>query len=206
MNTLQRKIKNLKSKLKLKIKNKRSNESKESNYNTSDFIWVGGFQSQKRKMNDEEGSQEDFSSDISSILRMLKKQLQENTMESPAKRARHSDIWQVPRQGNVDNKTSTPIPQSKTLDFQSQINAFKSHFESGPDFQIYDSYTYPVTPAQGASYRNLVRGNTPAPPLPPMNRSKNTPPKVLRNCKFDMHLNAKHHGAFSANPLSLSCT
>ena len=63
MNTLQRKIKNLKSKLNLKIKNKRPTESKESNYNTSDLIWVGGFQSEKRKMNDEEGSQEHFSSD-----------------------------------------------------------------------------------------------------------------------------------------------
>ena len=155
-------------------------------------------------MNDEDECQELFCSDISSILRMLKKQLQENTMESPAKRARHSDIWQVPRQGNVDNKTSTPISQSKTIDFQSQIKAFKSHFESGPDFKIYDSYTYPVTPAQVASYRNLVRGNTPAPPLPLRNMSKNTPPKVLRNCKFDMHLNAKCCGAFPSNHLSLS--
>ena len=151
MNTLKRKIKNLKSKLKLKIKDKRPTESKESNYNTSDFIWVGRFQSKKRKMNDEEGSQEHFSSDISSILMMLNKQSQENTMESPNKHVRHSDIWQVPRQGNIDNKTSTPIPQSKTLDFQSQINTFESHFESGPDFKIYDSYTYPVTPTQGAS-------------------------------------------------------
>jgi hypothetical protein len=153
-------------------------------------------------MNDDE--EEDFSSDISSILRMLKKQLQENTMESPAKRARHSDIWQVPRQGNVDNKTSTPIPQSKTLDFQSQINAFKSHFESGPDFKIYDdyNYNYPVTPTKGASYRNLVRGNTPAPPLPPRNRSKSTPPKVLRNCK--LHFNTKCCGTFPSNHLSLS--
>ena len=82
----------------------------------SDLIWVGDFQSKNRKMNDEEESQEDFSSDISSILRMLKKQLRENTMESPAKLGRHSDIWQVPRQGNVDNKTSTPIQQSKTLE------------------------------------------------------------------------------------------
>jgi hypothetical protein len=203
MNTLQRKIKNLKSKLKLKIKNKRMSESKESDYNTSDLIWVGDFQSRKMKANDEEESQEHFRSDISSILRMLKKQLRENTMESPAKRGRHSDIWQVPRQGNVDNKTSTPIPQSKTLDFKPQIDAFKSHFESSPDFKIYDSYTYPVTPAKGASYRNLVRGNTPAPPLPPRNRSKSTPPKVLRNCKFDMHFNTKF-GTFPSNHLSLS--
>ena len=36
MNTLQKKIKNVKSKLKLKIKNKRQTESKEPNYNTSD--------------------------------------------------------------------------------------------------------------------------------------------------------------------------
>ena len=127
-----------------------SKESKESDYKTSDLIWVGGFQSRKRKMKDEEESQEDFQSDISGILRMLNNQLQENTKESPAKRSRHSDIWQVPRQGNVDNKTSTPISQTKTLDFQSPINAFKSDFESGPDFKIYDSYTYPVTPTQGA--------------------------------------------------------
>ena len=143
----------MKVRLKQRLVSKRPKESKEPNHDTSDFIWVGGFQEktmpQKRKMNDDE--EEDFSSDISSILRMLKKQLQENTMESPAKRARHSDIWQVPRQGNVDNKTSTPISQSKTLSFQSQINAFKSHFESGPDFQIYDSYTYPVTHVKGAS-------------------------------------------------------
>jgi hypothetical protein len=204
MNTLQRKIKNLKSKLKLKIKNNRTSDSKEPDYKKSDLIWVGDFQSKNRKMNDEEESQEDFCSDISSILVMLKKQLQENTMESPAKYARLSDIWQVPRQSNVDNKTSTPISKSKTPSFQSQINAFKSHFESGPDFQIYDSYTYPVTPAKGASYRNLERGNTPAPPLPPRNRSKNTPPKVLRNCKFDLHFNTKCCGAFSSNHLSLS--
>ena len=52
MNTLQRKIKKLKSKLKLKIKNtlmSESKESKESDYKTSDLIWVGGFQSRKRK-------------------------------------------------------------------------------------------------------------------------------------------------------------
>ena len=130
---------------------------------------------------------ENFSSEISSIHCALKKQLQEKTMESPAKRARHSDIWQVPRQGNVVHKTSTPTTRSKTLDFKSHIDAFKSHFESGPDFQIYDdhnyNYNYPVTPAQGASYRNLVRGNTPAPPLPPRNRSNNTPPQVIRNCR-----------------------
>ena len=101
-----------------------SKESKESDYRTSKIIWDGGFQSRKMKMNCEEETQEDFCSDISGILSMLKKQLQKNTMESPAKRARHSDIWQVPRQGNVDNKTSTPIPKSKTLDFQSQINSF----------------------------------------------------------------------------------
>ena len=49
MNTLQRKIKKLKSKLKLKIKNTLMSESKESDYKTSDLIWVGGFQSRKRK-------------------------------------------------------------------------------------------------------------------------------------------------------------
>ena len=53
MNTLQIKIKNLKSKLKTKIKNKRQTESKELNDKTSDLIWVGVFQSKKMKMNDE---------------------------------------------------------------------------------------------------------------------------------------------------------
>ena len=130
---------------------------------------------------------------------MLNKQSQENTMESPAKRARHSDIWQVPRQGSVDNKTLTPIPKSKTLDFQLQINAFKSHFETGPDFKIYDDYNYPVTPTQGASYRNLVRGNTPAPPLPPRNRIKNTPPKVLRDYKLGGELRQTLQLDFNSN-------
>ena len=124
MNTIQRKIKNLKSKLKFKIKNKRASESKEPDKKTSDLIWVRGFQSQKRKMNDEEGSKEDFCSDISSILSILKNQLQENTMESPAKRARHSDIWQVPRQGNIDNKTLTQIPKSKTLKARFNVRIF----------------------------------------------------------------------------------
>ena len=59
MNTLQKKIQILKSKLKLKIKNKRPTESKESNYNTSDLIWVGGFQSEKKKMNDDVYHDED---------------------------------------------------------------------------------------------------------------------------------------------------
>ena len=176
-------MKDIKTKLKHKMMNKRPREEKEANYNTSDFIWVGGFKSKKRKISVEE---ELFSSDISTMLRRWSKNLQEDMVESPAKKGRHSDIWQVPRQRNI---TSTPILQRKNLDFQPQINAFKDHFCAGPDFKIYDDYNYPDTPKKGVDYKNLEEGNTPAPPLPP--RNKDTPPPVVRNygARLDFNMN-----------------
>ena len=186
MNTLQRKIKEIKSKLKMKIISKGSAEVKEPNYNTSDFIWVGGFQHRtlpkKRKMDANNESREQFCSDIESIISHWNKQYLGfgNTIESPAKRKRHSDIFQVPRPSNVDTKTSTPISGRKTVDSLKQISALKSHFESGPDFKIYDDYHYPETPERNVSYKNLDPGNTPAPPLPPRNMHKTTPPLVQR--------------------------
>ena len=196
MKTLQRKIKDMKVKLKNKLVNNRPTEVKETT-NTSDFIWVGGIQPRKRKRNHEEEIHEHFSLDISGILSMLNKK--ENTMMSPAKRARHSDIWQVPRQGNGKNKTSTPVSQSKKLDFQPKICALNTHFESGPDFKIYDSYNYLVTPTKGPSYRNLVTGNTPTPPLPPRNNHKNTPPKVVRHGRLGGKLRQTLHPDFNVS-------
>ena len=181
----------MKTKLKLKIKSKRSVDQKASNHISSDFIWSG-----EDQIKTTQEGREHFSSDISSIVSRWNKQMQDNNMGSPAKR--HSDIWQVPRQGTMGNKTSTPILKHKSLDFQSQINAFKEHFECGPDFKIYDDYNYLSTPKKDVSYRNLVAGNTPAPPLPPRNRQGSRPPVAARNCKLECMRR------FPVNPLSIS--
>ena len=83
---------------------------------------------------------------------------------------------------------------AKPIDFSAQIKTFRAFFEpNGPDFKIYDDYQYPQFPptpkpeflkrSAAAEYRNLVPGNTPAPPLPPRNISAPKPPVLYRTYK-----------------------
>ena len=173
------------------MRSSKTSEVREESYKSTDFIWVGGFQpktiQRKRRMSEDEDEKEEeyLSSDINTILKRWNKQLKEDALESPAKRSRLSDVWQVPKPCRTHMKTSTPVSKSNPLNFQPQIDAFRAHFEcGGPDFKIYDDYNYPVTPKKSASYKNLESGNTPAPPLPPRNSASSpNPPSVHRRRK-----------------------
>ena len=203
---LHRKIKQIKEKLKLKMKARKQVEStelaetSEMPGDTTDFVWVGGFQSKppaatpektvKRKLSfsqdqAESEAEEDLPLQMSPAtieLQMawyknFKIRFFEDEVPSPAKRSRRYS------REKTEQVTSTPVPQSyKTI--QRELNTFKAFFEPGPDFKIYDDYYYPTwsSPA-GVSYRNLLPGNTPAPPLPPRNEGRLTLPPVLRSHK-----------------------
>ena len=146
------------------VKSKKQSERKISTKNTAESIWIG--EEQHVKMDNNKNK---INSDVSKMRCRMKAKL----IESPVNTRRHSDIWQVPRQ-------STPNLERKPLDF-------KDYFCAGPDFKIYDDFNYPDpdTPKHNADYKNLVKGNTPAPPLPP--RNKDNPPPVVRIQRRNLH-------------------
>ena len=185
---LHRKIKQIKEKLKLKMKARKPEivaaEPSEMPADTTDFVWVGGFQSKppastpektvKRKLSftDSQGESEEEEEDLPLSPATIELQMAwyknfkirffEDEVPSPAKRSRRLTE-------KSEQITSTPVTQSYSS-IQRELNTFKAFFEPGPDFKIYDDYHYPSFPSPaGVSYRNLLPGNTPAPPLPPRN-------------------------------------
>ena len=209
MTQLQRKIKQIKEKLKLKMMRQTEpqtelTETPEMQCDTTDFVWVGGFQSKttvrtpaktaKRKLSFTEDNQqserEEEDQPLESSPATIELQMAwyknfrirffEDDVASPAKRSRRHS-----KEGRKEQVTSTPILGCEMKSFnkvQKEINTFKTFFEPGPDFKIYDDYYYPSLPSPQADYRNLQPGNTPAPPLPPRNEKVTLPP-VLRAFK-----------------------
>ena len=201
---LQRKIKEIKEKLKLKIlRPSPLSETPEMPWNTTDFVWVGGFQSKpqastpektvKRKLSFDEGvsaDDDDHPHEMSPATIELQMawyknfhiRFFEDEVSSPAKRSRRHS-----KEGRKQQVTSTPIQDLEKKGFnnvQREINTFKAFFEPGPDFKIYDDYYYPSITSPDVSYRNLEPGNTPAPPLPPRNVKSSLPvPPVFRSYK-----------------------
>ena len=153
--TLQRKIKDMKEKLKGKILSKKPEEELESKENISDFVWVGGFQQQtlrpmrsvepssKRKLSfsdDDEELSDDTENDSDDDLDAATMELQmawyknfnlrffedEVVIRSPAKRIRNEQ-----RRTSLHKPsrlTSTPR-QQKPVDPAAQIKAFRQFFE-----------------------------------------------------------------------------
>ena len=210
MTQLQRKIKQIKEKLKLKMMRQTEpqtevTETPEMQCDTTDFVWVGGFQSKttvrtpaktaKRKLSFTEDNQqserEEEDQPLESSPATIELQMAwyknfrirffEDEVASPAKRSRRHS-----KEGRKEQVTSTPILGCEMKSFnkvQKEINTFKTFFEPGPDFKIYDDYYYPSLPSPQADYRNLQPGNTPAPPLPPRNDVRRPLPPVLRSYK-----------------------
>lgn len=206
ISTLQRKIKDVKDKIKQRMRAKKDiTEDFESKRNTSDFVWVGGFHerntdpktpepSSKRKLSysseDDAGESDD---DIEDILSPATIELQmawyknfhirffedEVKIRSPAKRLCHPAA--------VGDRRSATMSSSTPVNFSAQIKNFRDFFEvpEVPDFKIYDDYHYPASPlARDLDYRNLVAGHTPAPPLPPRNVARPPlPPRVFRTVR-----------------------
>ena len=196
--TLQRKIKEIKEKLRLKIKGQTAVETEaetpEMSCDTTDFIWVGGFQSKgsatppektvKRKLSFTEDQAPEMSPATIELQMAWYKNFRirffEDDVSSPAKRSRRHS-----REEEKEQVTSTPISGLEKTSFnkvQREINTFKAFFEPGPDYKIYDDYYYPEVSSPEVSYRNLQPGNTPAPPLPPRNGKTSLPP-VFRSFK-----------------------
>ena len=202
---LHRKIKQIKEKLRLKMKARKPEvltaEPSEMPADTTDFVWVGGFQSKpaastpertvKRKLSftssqaESEEEEEDLPLPLSPAtieLQMawyknFKIRFFEDEVSSPAKRSRRLS------KEKSEQITSTPVHQSYST-IQRELNTFKAFFEPGPDFKIYEDYHYPTFPSPGeVSYRNLLPGNTPAPPLPPRNDGRRPLPPVFRSFK-----------------------
>ena len=208
--TLQRKMTDIKDKLRIRLKSKKPHPELEPNKNTSDFVWIGGFNlrtlprtpepSMKRKLSfsddDDEVSDDDDDDDVLSPATI---QLQmawyrnfhirffEDDVSVPSPSKKSKKEIKIPNRGILP--TSTPVPRPS--DVQAQLKAFRHFFDpvhsgpKGPDFKIYDDYHYPSTPLlnRKSDYRNLVPGNTPAPPLPPRNFQKSRPPMVFRTYK-----------------------
>ena len=201
--TLQRKFKGVKEKIKHRMKVKKDvAEELEADRNTSDFVWVGGFQgsrkpepriqelssSSKRKLSCSEEDESD--DDMEDVLSPATIELQmawyknfhirffedEVKIRSPAKRLCHPRV--------IEDRRCNTISSSTPRDFSNQIRNFRDFFEvpEVPDFKIYDDYHSPASPAPPPSleYRNLVPGHTPAPPLPPRNTTRPRPPRVFR--------------------------
>ena len=212
--TLQRKLNDVKKKLKGRMKNKKEHNILEKNENSTDFVWIGGFQERlprtpeplsKRKLSFSDDDEDTESEDDENILSPATIELQmawyknfhlkffedEVIIRSPAKKFRGADT-NIEIQGNKHRLS--PLSTAKQIDFSAQIKTFRAFFEpNGPDFKIYDDYHYPEFPlnpkpgpvrrSAAAEYRNLVPGNTPAPPLPPRNISAPRPPILFRNYK-----------------------
>ena len=197
----------IKEKLKLKMKARKQEtsemaETSEMPADTTDFVWVGGFQSKppastpektvKRKLSFSQDQAECEEEELPLPLSPATVELQmawyknfqirffEDEVPSPAKRSRRQS-----REAR-EHVTSTPLAQGYNT-IQRELNTFKAFFEAGPDFKIYDDYYYPTftSPPGEVSYRNLQPGNTPAPPLPPRNdcRLPLPLPPVLRSFK-----------------------
>ena len=237
MSTLQRKLMDVKKKLKEKMKNKKEEEDFEPTKNSPAFVWIGGFQQKriaetpepmsKRKLSFSDDDEDAASEEDENILSPATIELQmawyknfhlrffedEVTIRSTAKRFRESEK-SIEIQSNRSQRQSAMTSSSEPKDFSAQINTFRSFFEpNGPDFKIYDDYHYPefpTTPKQDlarrriSEYRNLVPGNTPAPPLPPRNLAAPEPPAVYRtyrenNLRLDLNLN------FIRKSYSLEC-
>ena len=204
---LHRKIIQIKEKLKLKMKTRKQEtsemaETSEMPADTTDFVWVGGFQSKpaastpektvKRKLSFSQDQDECEDEDLPLPLSPATIELQmawyknfqirffEDEVPSPAKRSRRQS------KEKSEHVTSTPVPPQGYSTIQRELNTFKAFFQPGPDFKIYEDYYYPTftSPAAGeVSYRNLQAGNTPAPPLPPRNDCRLPLPPVLRSFK-----------------------
>ena len=204
ISTLQRKIKDVKEKIKHRMRvRKEITEDFETNKNTSDFVWVGGFHgrntdpktpepSSKRKLSYSEDDDVESEDDLEDVLSPATIELQmawyrnfhirffedEVKIRSPAKKFCHP------------GSSSTP------LKFSAQIKNFCDFFEAPqvPDFKIYDDYHYPASPlARGLDYRNLVPGHTPAPPLPPRNMTRPPPPRVIRTVRRSLSYEHLHN-------------
>ena len=205
---LTRKIRQIKEKLKLKMKARKPEspemaETSEMPADTTDFVWVGGFQSKppattpektvKRKLSftqdqTEPEEEEELPLPLSPATIELQMAWYKNfkirffedevATASPAKRSRRFS------REKSEHITSTPVVPQSYNTIQRELNTFKAFFEPGPDFKIYDDYHYPTfTSPAGVSYRNLLPGNTPAPPLPPRNAGWLPLPPVPRAFK-----------------------
>ena len=206
ISTLQRRIKSIKDKVKDRMKKGKRDENLEVvNEDSSDFVWIGGFNhrtlpttpKQKRKLSfsgddDDESDEDDdmiMSPDTIELqmawyknfhIRFFEDEVQ---VRSPMKRQR--------QQLEIQHSTSTPLRKPSVNEISAQIRTFRDFFDAPSaklcqDFKIYDDYHYPTTPLltrRSSEYRNLVPGNTPAPPLPPRNAPKPRPPTVFRNYK-----------------------
>ena len=203
----------VKKKLKEKMMNKKEEEDFEPTKNSPAFVWIGGFQQKripqtpepisKRKLSFSDDDEDAASEDDENILSPATIELQmawyrnfhlrffedEVIIKSPAVKFRGADT-----KNEVKPNKHRPFPLSpaKQIDFSAQIKTFRAFFEpNGPDFKIYDDYHYPEFPSTpgpvrrsaAAEYRNLVPGNTPAPPLPPRNISVPEPPILFRTYK-----------------------
>ena len=147
MNVLQRKLKNLLTKVNIKVIHKRKSFLKEAKESTSDIVLTSTIQSRtpsKRK-----------SSKLYKIMERWIHQIHSNAKNIPENKSEYPY--------NISKVKSSRVKNH--VDFQKQIAALKANSEYGPDFKIYDDNT--VTPRKCASYVNLEEGNTPAPPLPP---------------------------------------
>ena len=202
ISTLQRKIINIKEKLKDKIRSKKDNEQSRKQ-DTPDFVWIGGFHQRlppssfetprplnKRKLSfsdDDESEEESVDEMLSPATIELQMAWYKNfhirffedevKLQSPMKK---------PKTQFSVQPTSTQKRSPSINEFSAQIRTFREFFEGpahDPDFKIYDDYNYPSTPLlppRTSDYRNLVPGNTPAPPLPPRNAPIPRPPTVYR--------------------------
>ena len=214
ISTLQRKIKDVKEKIKHRIRVKKEiTEDFETKKNTSDFVWVGGFHgrstdlrtpepSSKRKLSyseDDDGESED---DLEDVLSPATIALQmawyrnfhirffedEVKIRSPAKKFCHP--------GFVGDRRCNTMSSSTPLKFSAQIKNFRDFFEAPqvPDFKIYDDYHYPSSPlARDLDYRNLIPGHTPAPPLPPRQVTRPPPPRVFRPVRRSLSYEHLHN-------------
>ena len=219
--TLQRKLNEVKKKLKGRMKVKKNQDMLEKEENPSEFIWIGGFKQRlpktpepmsKRKLSFSDDDEDAESTDDENILSPATIELQmawyknfhlrffedEVTIRSPAKKFRgaNTNIEIHPRKQRLSPR--------KPMDFSAQIKTFRAFSEpNGPDFKIYDDYYYPEFPPTpkpdlvrrnaAAEYRNLVPGNTPAPPLPPRNSLAPKPPVLYRTYKQPkINLNSNH--------------
>ena len=181
--SLNTRIREVKSKLKLKVRPRKAAVPEDAPDSSGDFVWVGGFDGRqepvtvrKRRLNKE---------DCEKFLRKLSIPFYENEAVTPVKKARHSEVWQVVPRPALPRQTSTPARHAR------QISAFRAHFEPGPDFKIYEdcqhSYQYPGL-GSPVEYLNLEPGNTPAPPLPPR-APRPAPPRVCRASKRRLDFN-----------------
>ena len=146
--TLQRKLNDVKKKLKGRMRVKKEQDILEKEENSSEFVWIGGFQKRllrtpeplsKRKLSFSDDDEDTQSEDDENILSPATIELQmawyknfhlrffedEVTIRSPAKRFRESEK-SIEIQSNRSQRLSAMSSSSEPKDFSAQIKTFQS--------------------------------------------------------------------------------